>query len=182
MLTRLLTVLVLLGLSCAAGVHAQPMTRNVLKGTCDKLVVAGKDVTPTCGDGLANLVQGRRTSFDFTSSDGTTISFSGTGMPQDRQEEVGVDALQPVSAVILTVKGSDGGITRDTLMTVGSCRFPASPPGRSIVACSADTQRGRFEGTFTTVSDGAAKDAGPKDAAPKDAAPKDTGAKEPAAK
>ncbi|MEE8631433.1 MULTISPECIES: hypothetical protein [Methylobacterium] len=177
MLTRLLTVLVLLGLSCAAGVHAQPMTRNVLKGTCDKLVVAGKDVTPTCGDGLANLVQGRRTSFDFTSSDGTTISFSGTGMPQDRQEEVGVDALQPVSAVILTVKGSDGGITRDTLMTVGSCRFPASPPGRSIVACSADTQRGRFEGTFTTVSDGAAKDA-----APKDAAPKDTGAKEPAAK
>jgi hypothetical protein len=29
------------------------MTRNVLKGTCDKLVVAGKDVTPTCGDGLA---------------------------------------------------------------------------------------------------------------------------------
>ncbi len=114
MLTRLLTVLVLLGLSCTAELHAQPMTRNVLKGTCEKLVVAGKDVSPTCGESIVNMVQGRRTSFDFTSSDGTTVSFSGTGMPQDRQEEVGVDALQPVSAVILTVKAADGGITRDT--------------------------------------------------------------------
>ncbi len=153
MLTRLLTLLLLLGLSCAVESHAQPLTRNVLKGACEKLVVAGKDVTPTCGESIVNMVQGRRTSFDFTSSDGTTVSFSGTGMPQDRQEEVGVDALQPVSAVILTVKGPDGGITRDTLMTVGSCRFPQADPGRSTVACAADTQRGRFEGTFTTVSE-----------------------------
>ncbi|AWN48844.1 hypothetical protein DK419_22875 [Methylobacterium terrae] len=155
MLTRVLTLLLLLGLSCTVESHAQPLTRNVLKGACEKLVVAGKDVSPTCGDGLVNTVQGRRTSFDFTSSDGTTVSFSGTGMPQDRQEEVGVDALQPVSAVILSVKGQDGGITRDTLMTVGSCRFPASSPGRSTVACAADTQRGRFEGTFVTASDAA---------------------------
>ena len=157
MLTRILTILVLLGLSCTAEVHAQPLTRNVLKGACEKLVVAGKDVSPTCGESIVNTVQGRRTSFDFTSSDGTTVSFSGTGMPQDRQEEVGVDALQPVSAVILSVKGPDGGITRDTLMTVGSCRFPQAAPGRSTVACAAETQRGRFEGTFTTVSDAAGK-------------------------
>ncbi|MFH6785652.1 MULTISPECIES: hypothetical protein [Methylobacterium] len=155
MLTRVLTLLLLLGLSCTVESHAQPLTRNVLKGACEKLVIAGKDVSPTCSDSLVNMVQGRRTSFDFTSSDGTTVSFSGTGMPQDRQEEVGVDALQPVSAVILTVKTADGGITRDTLMTVGSCRFPASAPGRSTVACAADTQRGRFEGTFTTASDAA---------------------------
>ncbi|AWB22316.1 hypothetical protein DA075_16470 [Methylobacterium currus] len=153
MLTRVLTLLMLLGLSCAVESHAQGLTRNVLKGACEKLVIAGKDVSPTCGESIVNTVQGRRTSFDFTSSDGTTVSFSGTGMPQDRQEEVGVDALQPVSAVILTVKGTDGGITRDTLMTVGSCRFPASGPNRSTVACTADTQRGRFEGTFTTASD-----------------------------
>lgn len=157
MLTRVLTLLLLLGLSCTVESHAQPLTRNVLKGACEKLVVAGKDVSPTCGDNLVNTVQGRRTSFDFTSSDGTTVSFSGTGMPQDRQEEVGVDALQPVSAVILSVKAADGGITRDTLMTVGSCRFPASGPGRSTVACAADTQRGRFEGTFVTASDAAGK-------------------------
>ncbi|MGF3022310.1 hypothetical protein ACQVP2_05730 [Methylobacterium aquaticum] len=156
MLTRLLTLVLLLGLSCVVGSHAQPLTRNVLKGACEKLVIAGRDVSPTCGESLVNTVQGRRTSFDFTSSDGTTVSFSGTGMPQDRQEEVGVDALQPVSAVILMVKGTDGGITRDTLMTVGSCRFPPAGPGRSTVACAADTQRGRFEGTFTTASDAAA--------------------------
>ncbi|GJD63251.1 hypothetical protein [Methylobacterium frigidaeris] len=153
MLTRVFTLLLLIGVSCAA--EAQPLTRNVLKGTCETLVVAGRDVSPTCGESIVNTVQGRRTSFDFTSSDGTTVSFSGTGMPQDRQEEVGVDALQPVSAVILSVKGPDGGITRDTLMTVGSCRFPASSPGRSTVACAADTQRGRFEGTFTTASEAA---------------------------
>jgi hypothetical protein len=157
MLTRVLTLLLLLGLSCAVESHAQPLTRNVLKGACEKLVVAGKDVSPTCGETIVNTVQGRRTSFDFTSNDGTTVSFSGTGMPQDRQEEVGVDALQPVSAVILTVKGTDGGITRDTLMTVGSCRFPPAGPGRSTVACAADTQRGRFEGTFVTASDAANK-------------------------
>lgn len=156
MLTRVLTLLLLLGLSCAVESHAQPLTRNVLKGACEKLVVAGKDVSPTCGETIVNTVQGRRTSFDFTSSDGTTVSFSGTGLPQDRQEEVGVDALQPVSAVILTVKGTDGGITRDTLMTVGSCRFPPAGPNRSTVACAADTQRGRFEGTFTTVSEAGA--------------------------
>ncbi|KMO41953.1 hypothetical protein VQ02_04600 [Methylobacterium variabile] len=155
MLTRVLTLLLLLGLSCTVESYAQPLTRNVLKGACEKLVVAGRDVSPTCGDSIVNTVQGRRTSFDFTSSDGTTVSFSGTGMPQDRQEEVGVDALQPVSSVILSVKAPDGGITRDTLMTVGSCRFPAAAPGRSTVACTADTQRGRFEGTFTTTSDAA---------------------------
>ncbi|TGD94253.1 hypothetical protein [Methylobacterium nonmethylotrophicum] len=155
MLTRLVTLLLLIGLACAAESRAQPLTRNVLKGACEKLVIAGRDVSPTCGDSIVNLVQGRRTSFDFTSSDGTTVSFSGTGMPQDRQEEVGVDALQPVSAVILSVKSADGGITRDTLMTVGSCRFPPAASGRATVACAADTQRGRFEGTFTTSSDAA---------------------------
>ncbi len=42
-------------------------------------------------------------------------------------------------------------------MTVGSCRFPQAGPGRSTVACAADTQRGRFEGTFTTTSEAAGK-------------------------
>ncbi|GJD50129.1 hypothetical protein OPKNFCMD_2866 [Methylobacterium crusticola] len=150
MLTRLLTAALLLTLACALEARAQPLARNVLKGTCERLVVAGRDVTPTCGDSVINAVQGRRTTFDFSASDGTTVSFSGTGMPQEPQPEVGVDASQPVSAVVVSVKAADGGISRDTLMTVGTCRFPQAGPGRSTVACAADTQRGRFEGTFTT--------------------------------
>ncbi|ACL56091.1 hypothetical protein [Methylobacterium nodulans] len=147
---RLITILPLLGLACLVEARGQSPTTNVLKGTCEKLVLGGRDASATCADELVNSVQGRRTAFEFKSSDGTAVSFSGTGAQQERQEEFGVDASQPVSVLILTSKGPDGAVMRDTLMTVGSCRFPPAAPGTSTVACTADTQRGRFEGTFTT--------------------------------
>lgn len=153
MLPRLLLVLSLLGLACAVEARAQAPVRNALKGTCEKLIVGGRDSSATCTDELVNTVQGRRTSFDFSASDGTVVSFSGTGAPQGPQEEFGVEASQPVSVLILTSKSPQGDVIRDTLSTVGTCRFPPSGPGTSTVACTADTQRGRFEATFTTKAD-----------------------------
>ncbi|MFE1603258.1 hypothetical protein [Methylobacterium sp. ID0610] len=150
MLPRLMMILSLLGLACIVQARGQSPASNLLTGTCEKLVIGGRDASATCANELVNGVQGRRTTFEFRSSDGTVVSFSGTGAQQERQEEFGVDASQPVSVLILTSKGPDGAVTRDTLMTVGSCRFPPSEAGTSTVACTADTQRGRFEGVFVT--------------------------------
>ncbi|MGY2048020.1 hypothetical protein [Methylobacterium sp. JK268] len=142
-----LTSLALVGPPAA---QAQAPIRNTLPGTCGRLVIGGRDAGAACVNELVNTVQGTRTSFEFRASDGSAVAFTGTGAQQERQEEFGVDALQPVSALILTSKGPDGAVLRDTLMAVGSCRFPAGEPGTSTVACTADSQRGRFEGTFVT--------------------------------
>jgi hypothetical protein len=146
--TRLILIPPLLVLACAAA--AQAPGRNVLKGTCETLVIGGRDASADCTDELVNTAAGRRTAFEFSAKDGTVVSFTGTGAPQERQEEFGVDASQPVSALVLTTKTPDGAISRDTLATVGSCRFPPAEAGTSVVACSANTQRGHFEGTFRT--------------------------------
>ncbi|WP_298952674.1 hypothetical protein [uncultured Methylobacterium sp.] len=142
-------VLALTPLVLAGAARAQSPNRVVLKGTCERLVLGGREVAG-CRDELVNTVQGRRTSFDFTAGDGTGVSFSGTGAPQEKQEEFGVDALQPVSVVVLASRSPGGDVLRETLVAVGSCRFPAAAPGTSTVACAADTQRGRFEATFTS--------------------------------
>ncbi|ACA16574.1 conserved hypothetical protein [Methylobacterium sp. 4-46] len=150
MLPRLLLCALLAALACLVEARAQAPVRNVLPGTCETLVLGGRDASATCANELVNGVEGRRTIFEFRSSDGNAVAFSGTGAPQERQEEFGVDATQPVSVLILTSKGPDGAVLRDTLMTVGSCRFPPAEPGTSRVVCAADTQRGRFEGVFVT--------------------------------
>ncbi|MEH3147631.1 MAG: hypothetical protein PGN34_20310 [Methylobacterium frigidaeris] len=144
----------------AVPVQAQSPGRVVLKGTCEKLLVGGRDATAGCRDELVNTVQGRRTAFDFTAGDGTGVSFGGTGAQQEKQEEFGVDALQPVSVVVVASRSPGGDVLRETLVAVGSCRFPAAAPGTSTVACAADTQRGRFEATFTSQA-GAAVGARP---------------------
>ncbi|RVU15354.1 hypothetical protein [Methylobacterium oryzihabitans] len=142
-------VLALTPLVLAGPARAQSPNRVVLDGTCERLVLGGRE-TAGCRNELVNTVQGRRTSFDFTAGDGTGVSFSGTGAPQEKQEEFGVDALQPVSVVVLASRSPSGDVLRETLVAVGSCRFPAAAPGTSTVACAADTQRGRFEATFTS--------------------------------
>ncbi|WP_431310989.1 hypothetical protein [Methylobacterium nigriterrae] len=121
-----------------------------LEGTCSRLVIAGQDVSATCAGTLMNLVARSRTSFDFASTDGQTLSFSGTGAQQERTEET--DPLQPISLVIPGKKAPEG-VVQNPVLAVGSCRFSTPAPGKTEIACEANSaERGTFAGTFVTAA------------------------------
>lgn len=120
-----------------------------LAGTCERLVIAGKDVTAACTGPLANTVARGRTSFGFSLSDGRTLSFSGTGPQQERTEES--DPLQPVNLVVSGEKGADG-IVQETLVAVGACRFTAPDAGKTAIVCEASAVKGAYAGTFVTAA------------------------------
>lgn len=134
----------LLGLPSAA--HAQAALR--LDGQCEKLVIDAQDLSPSCSHVLTNAVSRNRTSFDFTTTDGRALSFSGNGAQQEATEET--DPLQPINAV---VAGRDGAPT----LAIGACRFSTPEPGRTAITCEASAADGRtFAGTFVTAAKAAA--------------------------
>ncbi len=92
---RLALLCALVSLPSAA--HAQAALR--LEGTCEKLVIGTQDLSGSCSNVLTNAVSRNRTSFDFTTSDGRTLSFSGNGAQQEATEET--DPLQPINAVAI---------------------------------------------------------------------------------
>ena len=120
---------------------------NKLEGACERLVIAGQDVTATCRGALMNTVTRNRTSFDFATTDGRSLSFSGNGSPQERTEES--DPLQPINLVIAGETTADG-VAQGPLVAVGACRFATPAPGKTAIACEATSAKGRYEGTFVT--------------------------------
>jgi hypothetical protein len=137
---RLALLCALLSLPTMA--HAQAALR--LQGSCEKLVIAEEDVSATCSDVLTNAVSRNRTSFDFSTSAGPAISFSGNGAQQEATEET--DPLQPINAVVV---GKDGTPT----LAIGACRFSTPEPGRTAISCEASAADGRsFAGTFVTAA------------------------------
>jgi hypothetical protein len=93
-------------------------------------------------------VSRNRTSFDFTTADGQTVSFSGNGAQQEATEET--DPLQPINVVTI---GKDAGPT----LAIGACRFSTPEPGRTAITCEANAADGRaFAGTFVTAAKAAA--------------------------
>ncbi|MCJ2100591.1 hypothetical protein [Methylobacterium sp. E-046] len=141
---RLALLCALLGLPSAA--RAQAALR--LEGTCEKLVIGSQDMSSTCSNVLMNSVSRNRTSFDFSTSDGRTLSFSGNGAQQKATEET--DPLQPINAVVL---GKDGPPT----LAIGACRFSTPAPGRTAITCEANAADGQaFAATFVTVARNAA--------------------------
>jgi hypothetical protein len=137
---RLALLCALLGLPSAA--HAQAALR--LDGTCEKLVIAEKDLSAACSNVLTNAVSRNRTSFDFSTADGPAVSFSGNGAQQEATEET--DPLQPINAVVV---GKDGTPT----LAIGACRFSTPEPGRTAITCEASAADGRlFAGTFVTAA------------------------------
>lgn len=146
MINRLCPALLcaLVGLPSAA--HAQAALR--LEGTCEKLVIGTQDLSAACSNALTNAVSRNRTSFDFTTSDGQTLSFSGNGAQQEATEET--DPLQPINVVTI---GKDAAPT----LAIGACRFSTPEPGRTAITCEASAADGRaFAGTFVTVAKAAA--------------------------
>lgn len=125
-----------------------------LDGTCEKLTIEGKDATSACRPTLGNSTERRRTTFDFTTTDGRTLSFSGTGAQQERTEET--DPLQPIN-LVTTGTSSDKGIVRNPTPAVGACTFSTPAPGKTTIACEASAPDGRtFAGTFVTQAKAAA--------------------------
>lgn len=146
---RLAVLCALLGLPSAA--QAQAALR--LDGTCEKLVIGTQDLSQSCSNVLMNAVSRNRTSFDFTTADGQTLSFSGNGAQQEATEET--DPLQPINVVTI---GKDAAPT----LAIGACRFSTPEPGRTAITCEANAADGRaFAGTFVTAAKAAAGAPGP---------------------
>lgn len=139
---NLAPVLLLLGLVSPAA--AQTAIR--LDGTCEKLVIAGEDLSGSCKGVLTNTVARNRTSFAFTTEDGRTLSFGGSGAQQERTEET--DPLQPISLVV----PGKAGAAEAPVMAVGACRFSTPAPGKTAITCeaSAPGQSAAYAGTFVT--------------------------------
>ncbi len=141
---RLALFCALVGLPASA--HAQAALR--LEGTCEKLVIGTQDLSASCSPVLTNAVSRNRTSFDFTTADGQTLSFSGNGAQQEATEET--DPLQPINVVTI---GKDAAPT----LAIGACRFSTPEQGRTAITCEASAADGRpFAGTFVTAAKAAA--------------------------
>lgn len=135
-------------LTVTAATSAQAQTAFKLEGACEKLVVAGRDVTAQCGPTLTNGVSRNRTTFDFTTKDGQIVSFSGNGAQQEATEET--DPLQPINVVSESKSGSDVGAP---VLAIGACRFSTPETGRTAIDCEAKTADGRaYAGTFVTAA------------------------------
>ena len=135
-------------LAWSAPAAAQDATVS-MEGRCEKLVIAGQDITRNCKETLVNTVSRNRTAFDFAAWDGQFVSFSGAGPQQERTEET--DALQPISLVVPGKRDKDG-IVRNPAPAVGSCRFSTPEPGKTQIACEATSQGKTYAGTFVTAT------------------------------
>ncbi|VUF11666.1 hypothetical protein MTDSW087_01350 [Methylobacterium dankookense] len=125
---------------------AMAQTAVKLEGTCEKLVIAGQDLSGACQGTLMNTVSRSRTSFDFTAADGRTLSFAGNGAQQERTEET--DPLQPINLVI----AGQGGGAAPTL-AIGACSFSTPAPGKTAITCEASAPGGAaYSGTFVTAT------------------------------
>jgi hypothetical protein len=148
------TRLVLLAAPLLTAAPAFAQTAVKLEGRCEKLVIAGQDVSATCKNTLMNTVSRNRTSFDFA-AEGRSLSFSGNGAQQERTEET--DPLQPINLVIPSETTKDG-VVQGPLVAVGSCAFSTPEPGKTTITCEANAAKGTYQGVF--VTDAKAPDAG----------------------
>lgn len=159
-------LLALLGLLAAGPASAQ-QAEVTMTGQCERLVIAGLDITQNCKEQLVNMVSRGRTSFDFAAWDGQTLSFSGAGAQHERTEET--EQLQPISLVVPGMKNKEG-IVRNPAPAVGSCKFSTPEPGKTLIACEATSQGKTYAGVFVTnAKSGADPDRGAAKEAPKDA-------------
>ncbi|AWN41103.1 hypothetical protein [Methylobacterium durans] len=113
-------------------------------GICERLVVAGRDLSRSCkGRFLNTIYRNGRVGFYFIAEDGAALTF--TGMGSDQVKPNSDSAVQPIDGIIFGTGGRS-----ERAKAVGACRFsnPYKPPG--TVRCRADTERGAFEAAFTT--------------------------------
>ena len=130
----------------AGNAHAQ-QADVTMEGKCEKLVIASQDITQDCRKQLVNVVSRGRTSFDFSASDGQTLSFSGAGAQQEATEMT--EPLQPISLVVPGRKDKEA-VLRSPAPAVGSCKFSTPEAGKTMIACEAKSQGKDYAGVFVT--------------------------------
>jgi hypothetical protein len=129
--------------------QAVPRGRDVpvlatVRGTCERLVIGGRDLTGQCTGTLLNTSYATgRVGFYFVTNDGGALTFTGMGTSQVKPDQD--TALQPVDGVIFGFKGQF-----DKAKAVGTCRYtnPYARPG--TIRCRAETQGGVFAADFVT--------------------------------
>ncbi|GBU17288.1 MULTISPECIES: hypothetical protein [Methylobacterium] len=142
--------IVLLCASLPLAGPAGAQTAVKLQGTCERLVIADQDAGAACDGTLSNLVSRNRTSFDFTTKDGRSLSFSGNGFQQERTEET--DPLQPINLVVTGSRTGEG-VAQTTALAIGACRFTTPEPGRTGILCEAKSPDGKlYAGSFNTAA------------------------------
>jgi hypothetical protein len=124
----------------------------VAQGACQKLTIGDTDRTADCKGTLLNTeYDDERTGFYFvTTTDQMTVTFSTRG---DQEQKIDADTITaPVDMVIVSSAGKI-----DKLEATGTCQFSNPYKGPALIECTADSERGGFEGAFLT--DGQAPDA-----------------------
>jgi hypothetical protein len=140
----------------AATARADDMTTYAaLTGRCTAVVVLDAVTDPSrCANQVVNIeFPSGRFGFMFVLNrrgDAAPVVFSFLGDGARQLHPDGDTAIQPIDRVYVTVQGST-----DDLAAAGSCRFTNRHQGTPArVACSADSDRGRFSGEF--IGDGKA--------------------------
>lgn len=128
----------------------------VLNGTCQRFIMAGKELTKACDGKVINTMFESigRTGFAFVTHSSTTVTFSGVDTPAK-----GDQAQSIVDRVIVTIENSESdplAVEPDVLEATGSCTYTNPYVGPSHINCSASTKEGPFSASF--VSDGSPPD------------------------
>jgi hypothetical protein len=145
-------VVIALGLATAASTLVRPAHADskltatvVVAGACQNLTVGSEDHTADCKGTLLNTeYSDERTGFYFvTTTDQITVTFSTRG---DQEQKIDTDTVTaPVDMVIVSSRGKI-----DKLQATGTCQFGNPYKGPMLIECTADSERGRFEGAFLT--------------------------------
>lgn len=122
-----------------------------MNGTCQRLILAGKDVSKDCEGKVTNTMYEStgRTGFLFvTRSGNVVVNFSGVDTPA-----VGDHAASVLDHVIFT-QGKTGSkrVKHRGYVATGTCTYTNPYAGPSHINCSASTEKGLFSASF--VSDG----------------------------
>ena len=139
-----------LSLALLAGTAAAQAPSNLQRmmfvtGTCERLVVAGEDVTGRCRAVVVNLTYRHgRSSFAFSDADRRMISFS--GMERSRTGEVVRQTLD----LITIARGGGGEVETDGRTATGDCEFGDPFAGPAFIRCTARTAEGDYSASFTT--------------------------------
>ena len=115
----------------------------VLSGTCERLVIAGRDASAGCHRAVVKLVyRNGRSSFGFTEGGERMISFSGIAQTGEGDEvEQALD--------MVTVAAENGRDVHSSPAS-GSCAFSNPYRGRSYIRCRATSPAGIYEASFTS--------------------------------
>jgi hypothetical protein len=114
---------------------------GTLSGSCEKLLIAGKD-TASCGAVLLNTTyRDSRSGFYFVTRDGAALTFSGIGKQQVKPHAD--RAVQPIDLIIFGFQG-----IHEKQRAVGECDFTNPHNGPSRIICRATTDKGTFGADF----------------------------------